>query len=117
MCGGPLGMMQGVAWLKMIVTYSQTEGLAEGVKQTFDGDHPCEMCKLIAAAKKQQHQSPEAPAPDQKIAKISKEFSKLDQVDLPINLAREIFMMPRPEELGAYHQVAIEPIVPPPRLA
>ena len=37
--GGHLVVAQGDAWLKMLVQYSQAEGLKEGLVKTFNGDH------------------------------------------------------------------------------
>jgi hypothetical protein len=50
-----LPVLQIVAWAGMITKYSQQRSLAEAVKMTFDGEHPCRMCKAI---KKQQEQAP-----------------------------------------------------------
>jgi hypothetical protein len=44
-------LLQSVAWGKMIVQYSQTASLAEAIAQTFDGDHPCGLCKDLTAAR------------------------------------------------------------------
>ena len=61
LCGGHYGVLQVLAWGGMIVDYSAKEGLAEGVKQTFDGDHPCELCRSIAKAKQDEREAPENP--------------------------------------------------------
>ena len=52
LCGGHWGVLQGVAWVRMIVDYSAQEGLVTGAAKTFDGAHPCAMCKAIAEGKK-----------------------------------------------------------------
>lgn len=44
--------MQVVAWSKMIVDYSAQDGLVEGARKTFDGEHPCCLCKAIDEGKK-----------------------------------------------------------------
>jgi len=36
---------------------SSQESLTEAVSQTFDGEHPCPLCKAIAAAKKSEKKS------------------------------------------------------------
>ena len=36
----------------MVVTYSENAPLKEALVKTFDGKHPCCLCKAIAAAKK-----------------------------------------------------------------
>jgi hypothetical protein len=50
-----LPILQVVAWAGMLVKYSQNRTLAEAAAMTFDGEHPCPMCKAI---KKQQEQAP-----------------------------------------------------------
>jgi len=35
----------------MVVTYSQTDTLTRAVEKTFDGQHPCSLCKEIAREK------------------------------------------------------------------
>lgn len=44
-------VLQGVAWTAMLVENTQCASLVEAVKQTFDGEHPCGLCKNIAAGK------------------------------------------------------------------
>jgi hypothetical protein len=43
-------VLQSVAWGTMVVQYSQHVPLSQAVAQTFDGDHPCNLCKRISAA-------------------------------------------------------------------
>jgi hypothetical protein len=45
-------LLQSVAWMGMVVVYSEHASFKEAVVQTFDGKHPCCLCKAIAAAKK-----------------------------------------------------------------
>lgn len=52
--GGHWLALQGVAWTRMIVDYSQRATLTEAVKQAFDGEHPCDMCKGIQKARETQ---------------------------------------------------------------
>jgi hypothetical protein len=52
LCGGHYGVFQAFAWSKMLLDYSQQDGLVVGAIKTFDGNHPCCMCKQIGAAKK-----------------------------------------------------------------
>jgi hypothetical protein len=52
--GGHWAALQSVAWATMIVDYSRHVSLAEAVKQTFDGEHPCDLCKSIHAAEHQE---------------------------------------------------------------
>ena len=41
-------VLQVVAWAGMMITYSQDAPLAEAMVKTFDGNHPCKLCKQIA---------------------------------------------------------------------
>lgn len=50
-CGGHWLVLQSVAWGGMIVAYSRTDGLTVGVEKTFDGQHPCGLCKAIEKSK------------------------------------------------------------------
>jgi hypothetical protein len=45
-------VLQSVAWASMIVRYSERAPLEVALMHTFDGKHPCCLCKAIAAAKK-----------------------------------------------------------------
>ncbi len=54
-------LLQTVAWTGMLVSYSRDASFTEAVSKTFDGQHPCKMCKVIKTAraeeKQQEHQS------------------------------------------------------------
>ena len=54
--------LQTVAWTTMLAGNLCTQTVSEAVSQTFDGEHPCPICRAIAAAKKSQ-QKTEAVAP------------------------------------------------------
>jgi hypothetical protein len=59
------GLLQSVAWLGMVVSYSQEGSVGEALAKTFDGKHPCPLCKAIAAGKKAEKKS-EIPAAGKK---------------------------------------------------
>lgn len=40
-------LLQSVAWVGMVVNYSQDATLAEALVKTFDGKHPCKLCKVV----------------------------------------------------------------------
>ena len=46
--GGYQVAFQGVAWAKMIAQYSRTDAPVQALKKTFDGKHPCSVCKRIS---------------------------------------------------------------------
>ncbi len=45
--GSHWAILQSVAWSRMIVAYSRTATLRTALEQTFDGQHPCNLCKAI----------------------------------------------------------------------
>ena len=56
LAGGHWAALQTVAWAEMLHDYSQHNGsLAVAVEQTFDGQHPCELCQQIQAARAKEH--------------------------------------------------------------
>jgi hypothetical protein len=38
-------VVQGAAWVGMIVSYSQQSSFSRSLKMTFDGRHPCNFCR------------------------------------------------------------------------
>lgn len=50
--GGDGAALQVVAWAGMIVSRAPDQGLAAAVESTFDGKHPCPLCKALEAAEK-----------------------------------------------------------------
>ena len=49
--------LQTLAWATMLASNLHTHSVSEAVSATFDGRHPCCMCKAIAAAKKSEKKS------------------------------------------------------------
>jgi hypothetical protein len=54
--GAHWAVLQVTAWTGMIVSRSQTSGVAKAVATTFDGEHPCAMCDAIASGQKEEKQ-------------------------------------------------------------
>jgi hypothetical protein len=50
-------VLQSVAWAGMVVSYSEKAPLEVALTHTFDGKHPCCLCKVIAAAKKSERKN------------------------------------------------------------
>jgi hypothetical protein len=46
------GVLQSIAWVGMMVDYSREGSLGEALVKTFDGRHPCALCKAIAKGQK-----------------------------------------------------------------
>ena len=70
--------LQSVGWASMLVSRTQTAGWQEAVRTTFDGEHPCEVCKLVSAGRKAEKQ----PVVEFKVTKIEAGVPS-DQVEIP----------------------------------
>jgi hypothetical protein len=57
MLGAHWALLQTVAWATMLADNLRTRSLTEAVTQTFDGKHPCPLCKAIAAGKKSEQKT------------------------------------------------------------
>ena len=57
--GAHWAVLRSVAWTQMLVERTQQGSFSKAVKTTFDGAHPCEMCKRIEHQQKeeQRHES------------------------------------------------------------
>lgn len=45
--GGHWMALQSVAWVGMVIDYSKSTSLTTAIEKTFDGGHPCELCKTV----------------------------------------------------------------------
>jgi hypothetical protein len=52
--GGHWAILQSAAWLGMFVNFSQRESVIVALEKTFDGQHPCHLCKAVQEGKKSQ---------------------------------------------------------------
>jgi hypothetical protein len=71
MMQGPAMMMQEVAWVKMLVTYTQDRGLKRGVIETFDGEHPCQLCAKAAEMREKENRQEPADRPLPSMKRLS----------------------------------------------
>lgn len=56
--GGHLALLQGVAWATMIKDFSRSGSVTTAVQKTFDGKHPCALCKKISAERSHEEKAP-----------------------------------------------------------
>lgn len=101
-------LLQTVAWTGMLINYSHDVSFTDAVSKTFDGAHPCPLCKLIQAGKKA----------EQKETKINVQ-TKLE-FGMPLEVfrlnARRPFLV-QPGVLNPAQSRLEPPPTPPPRLA
>ena len=112
---GHLGVMQAVAWAKMLRDYSAEKGIAQAVRETFDGEHPCAMCCKIAQ-QKQDEERKEPALPAGRTMDFTKHLAMMPQHELPApqwSAAVPCPVVQQPELLVA--QWDQRPPVPPPR--
>jgi hypothetical protein len=51
MLGAHWALLQTVAWTTMLADNLHSDSFCAAVAKTFDGNHPCDLCKAIAAGK------------------------------------------------------------------
>jgi hypothetical protein len=55
--GGQWALLQSVAWAAMLANNARTECLADAITQTFDGRHPCPLCRRIQQSRQSEKKS------------------------------------------------------------
>ena len=101
-------LLQSIAWVGMAVDFSRSEPLPIALQKTFDGQHPCELCKVVGEGMQAE-----------KKAEMEKRQFKFDFfcepvvrfVDLP---APRVLIVPQFPSITDYSEA---PPVPPPRFA
>ena len=56
--GGHLALLQTIAWGNMLVDFSGKTSFSEAVGKTFDGEHPCPLCKVVKKSKRDDEKKP-----------------------------------------------------------
>lgn len=97
---------QSLAWAQMVISYSHDASLTEALVKTFDGKHPCKLCKNIAESKRSEKRAD----------------SDLDLKKLEFSFVPSAFIFRAPAYLDHEHpanavapMLAQTPPVPPPR--
>jgi hypothetical protein len=104
--GAHWALLQTVAWTTMLANNLRSQPLSEAVAHTFDGKHPCPLCKAIAAGKKSEKKN-EFTAPTPKL-----EFPPAKEN--PVLIAPSNFhLLPLANSFS--DSLAQEPPTPPPR--
>ena len=78
--GGPLALLQGVAWVTMVHDFSKSGSLSQAVEKTFDGQHPCPLCQKLSKARAAEEKAPVTV----KIDKKAEVFIATSGFDLPL---------------------------------
>jgi hypothetical protein len=107
MLGAHWALLQTVAWTTMLADNLCTHSAKEAVTETFDGKHPCCLCKAIAAGK-QSEKKTEFSFPSQKL-----EFPPANENFVLI--APSQFQL-LPQENFSAKSFAQKPLLQPPRV-
>ena len=90
--GGHLALLQGVAWATMIRDYSRAGSVTAAVEKTFDGKHPCPLCKKIAAQRSHEENAPVTV----KVDKKAEVFIASDVAIIPLPVISTFTYPPHP---------------------
>jgi hypothetical protein len=82
--------LQSLAWVGMVVNYSQGATIADALQKTFDGRHPCKLCKLVRAGKATEEKQ------DTKKPEIKIDYAVLSQTLRFVSLRPEPLSFPTP---------------------
>ena len=99
-------VLQSVAWTTMLANNLQQVSFTEAMTRTFDGRHPCRLCKAIAAAKKTEKKTESTP-PTQKL-----EFPPLKQ-NVVLVVPSQFVLLPVADTFT--DSLVRQPLLPPPR--
>ena len=104
--GGHWAVLQSAAWAGMLVSYSRAATVQEAWSKTFDGQHPCKLCRIVKTGQAQEKK--------QDLVKV--------EIKLESTLAANgmLFLPPKP---GPFFRLKTEraliradaPLLPPPR--
>ena len=107
--GGPWTVLQTIAWAKMVVDYSRDNPVSEAISKTFDGNHPCGMCKKISKVRSEEQKSPAL------VFQIKKEGPFITLKSISLKLPIESKTMAFNVLSVTYQSVRFEPPTPVPR--
>lgn len=101
-------VLQGLAWCSMVVTYGQQAPLKTAVAWTFDGRHPCQLCRLAQKTASSEQQPKSIPTAS-KVEGVVPMLSEVAVPRVPVPLPAFAHALVPPSR-------TLRPVVPPPRL-
>jgi len=103
--GGPLALLQGIAWANMVHDFSKNGSLSQAVTKTFDGHHLCPLCQKLAKARAAEEKAPVT----MKTEKKAEVFVAASSQIVPKPLARSFAYPPHPF-LNVPEQLSAPPV-------
>lgn len=104
--GGHWAVLQTVAWTNMLAKNLRSHAFEDALVKTFDGNHPCGLCKEITAGKKSEKQT-DFPALAKKLEFVT------DRPILVFSPPVTFYLVP--EQTPSGQLFSLQPPVPPPR--
>ena len=106
--GGHWVLLQSLAWVGMTVSYAQSNSFEVALKKTFDGHHPCCLCKFVRNGRASEHKQ------DLQTLQVKFDFDRIAETAglFPPRPVRHFIL--RAERANA--RAAVPPL-PPPRAA
>ncbi len=101
-------VLQGIAWSTMLVDRVHTESLSAALESTFDGHHPCCLCKKISEDR-QKETKPEF------TVQFKKAELTFEPVAIIFSAPSHFVLMDSP--IFGHAELTYQPPVPPPRAA
>lgn len=107
-------VLQSAAWVGMAVSYSVEKGsVVEGLSDTFDGDHPCPLCKAVEKGVESEKQPKDGQPPPSKTKEMKLTLAL-------VSIPRFVFPPVVPEAWITTSSAALSrherPVTPPPQL-
>jgi hypothetical protein len=104
--GGHWAVWQSVAWAAMLANNARAQSLSMAIEQTFDGKHPCPICRQIAKARQSEKKSDAQP-------ELKKLEFLLERITFVISAPAHYFLLDEP--LQSAPLLNHTPPTPPPR--
>ena len=112
--GGHWLALQSVAWGRMLVAFSQTESVGNALRMTFDGKHPCHLCRKVMQGAQRERQDQEK-HPWVKADKTARTVFR-SAAHAGAGCAFKLPLAARPFVPGLHADFVQPPPTPPPRL-
>ena len=101
-------VVQGAAWVGMIATYSRTATISQALTMTFDGAHPCKLCKAAQRGESTQDAPKTGNSPVKLVLAAPEHDAFFFEPQAP---AEAVFAA------AIDGRLVVRPAVPPPRIA
>ena len=108
-------VLQSAAWVGMAVAYSVEKGsLTEGLSDTFDGDHPCPLCKAVKQGQDSESKSQNDQAPTNKTKEVKLTLALVTVPEFVFSPSASQHWIMTSSDLKTRRE---EPVTPPPQLS